>query len=48
MKKLPIGTSIFKDLIEENLYFADKSLFIKEIIEEDSRITDNSNTQEKP
>ena len=39
MKKLPIGTSIFKDLIEDNLYFADKSLFIKEIIDEDSRVT---------
>ena len=28
-----------KDLIEDNLYFADKSLFIKEIIDEDSRVT---------
>ncbi len=39
MKKLPIGTSDFKDLIEENFYFADKSLFVKEIIYEDSKVT---------
>jgi hypothetical protein len=38
MKKLPIGRSDFKSLIEEDLFFIDKSLFIKEIIEEDAQI----------
>jgi len=37
-KKLPIGTSDFRDVIEENFYFVDKSLFIKEIIDESARI----------
>jgi hypothetical protein len=32
-KHLPIGISDFYTLIDENYYFADKSLFIKEIIE---------------
>lgn len=39
MKKLPIGRSDFKDLIEEKFFFVDKSLFIKDIIEEASQIT---------
>ena len=39
MKKLPIGRSDFKDLIEEKFFFVDKSLFIKEIIKEVSQIT---------
>ncbi len=38
MKKLPIGTSDFKELIENNLFFIDKSLFVKEIIEDDSKV----------
>ena len=38
-KKLPIGTSDFKTVIEENNYFVDKSLFIKEIIDTDERIS---------
>ena len=38
MKKLPIGRSDFRDLIEQNCFFIDKSLFIKEILEEDSQI----------
>ena len=37
-KQLPIGVSDFKKLIEGNLYFVDKSLFIKEIIEDGSEI----------
>ena len=37
-KKLPIGVSDFKKLIEGNLYFVDKSLFIKEIIEDGGEI----------
>ena len=38
MKKLPIGTSDFKSLREDDKYFVDKSLFIKEIIEEDADV----------
>ncbi len=38
-KKIPIGTSDFKTIIEENNYFVDKSLFIKEIIDTAERIT---------
>ena len=38
MKKLPIGRSDFKCLRQENYIFIDKSLFIKEIIEEDAQI----------
>jgi len=38
LKKLPIGTSDFKKLRKADKYFADKSLFIKEIIDEDSEI----------
>ncbi|BBE30501.1 hypothetical protein OSSY52_06420 [Tepiditoga spiralis] len=33
MKRLPIGRSDFKSLIEDNMYFVDKSLLIKEVIE---------------
>ena len=38
MKKLPIGISDFKELREENRYFVDKSLFIKEIMDEDAQV----------
>jgi hypothetical protein len=38
MKKLPIGTSDFKSLREDDKYFVDKSMFIKEIIEEDAEV----------
>ena len=38
MQKLPIGISDFKELREENRYFIDNSLFIKEIINEEARI----------
>ena len=31
MKKLPLGKSDFKQIIEENYYYVDKSLFIKEV-----------------
>lgn len=37
-KKIPIGVSDFKSIIEENYYFIDKSLFIKEIIEDGSKV----------
>jgi len=33
MKKLPVGISDFKRIIEEYYYYADKSLFIKDVIE---------------
>ncbi|BBE30273.1 hypothetical protein OSSY52_04140 [Tepiditoga spiralis] len=33
MKRLPIGRSDFKSLIEDNMYFVDKSMLIKEVIE---------------
>ncbi|BBE31724.1 hypothetical protein OSSY52_18650 [Tepiditoga spiralis] len=32
-KRLPIGRSDFKSLIDDNMYFVDKSMLIKEIIE---------------
>lgn len=38
MKKIPIGIDNFYKLVDENYYFADKSLFIKEIVEEDSQV----------
>jgi hypothetical protein len=33
MKKLPVGRSDFKDVIEGGYYYVDKSLFIKELID---------------
>ena len=38
-KRIQIGTSDFKDLIEGNNYFVDKSLLIKEFIENGAKIT---------
>ncbi|MEJ8553124.1 AAA family ATPase [Tepidibacter sp. Z1-5] len=38
MKKLPIGISDFKKLITEGHYYVDKSLFIKEIIDDGSEV----------
>lgn len=38
MKKIAIGTSDFKTLIDENYYYVDKSLFIKEIIDDGARV----------
>ncbi|MFO7734682.1 MAG: AAA family ATPase, partial [bacterium] len=38
MKKLPIGISDFRDLIDDNYYFVDKSLFIKEIIDRGDKV----------
>ncbi|MFQ5633347.1 MAG: AAA family ATPase, partial [bacterium] len=34
MQKLPVGHSDFKTVIEENFYYVDKSLFIKELIDQ--------------
>jgi hypothetical protein len=38
-KRLPIGLSDFKSLIEENYYYIDKTLLIKELIDSGSRVT---------
>jgi hypothetical protein len=38
MKKLPLGKSDFKQLIEENYWYVDKTLFIKEVIDKGDTI----------
>jgi hypothetical protein len=38
MKKIPIGISDFKRIIEDEYYYVDKSLFIKEIIDDGSTV----------
>ena len=38
-KKLPIGISDYKELIDENNYYVDKTDFIRQVIEEGSKIT---------
>ncbi|SHH48924.1 AAA family ATPase [Tepidibacter thalassicus] len=38
MKKVPIGVSDFKELITENYYYVDKSLFVKEIIDDGAKV----------
>ncbi|MDQ2087043.1 AAA family ATPase [Herbivorax sp. ANBcel31] len=38
MKRQPVGVDNFADIIEEDLYFVDKTLFIKEIIDDSSKI----------
>jgi len=38
MKKLPIGTDDFKTIIDDDLYFVDKSLLIKDIINDSSLV----------
>lgn len=38
MKKIPIGISDFKTLIDKNYYYVDKSLFIKEIIDDGAKV----------
>ncbi|MBK8397926.1 MAG: AAA family ATPase [Leptospiraceae bacterium] len=37
-KKLPIGISDFKEIIEGNFYYVDKSLFIQEILDNGSKV----------
>jgi hypothetical protein len=37
-KRLPIGISDFKELMEENYYFIDKSLLIKELLDDGSKV----------
>ncbi|MCT4618794.1 MAG: ATP-binding protein [Marinisporobacter sp.] len=38
MKRIPIGISDFKEMISGNYYYIDKSLFIKEIVEDGSKV----------
>jgi hypothetical protein len=38
MQKLPLGLSDFKEIRKNDYYFVDKSLFIKEIIDEDAQV----------
>jgi hypothetical protein len=38
MKKLPLGKSDFKQIIEEDYYYVDKSLFIKDVIDKGDTI----------
>ena len=38
MKKLPIGKSDFKEIIEKDYYYIDKSLFIKEVIDSSAAV----------
>jgi hypothetical protein len=38
MKKIPIGISDFKRIIEDEYYYVDRSLFIKEIIDDGSTV----------
>lgn len=38
LKKIPIGISDFKEIIKDNYYYIDKSLFIKDIIEDGSKV----------
>jgi hypothetical protein len=38
MKKLPVGVSDFKKIIQDNYYYVDKTLFIKEIIDKGDTI----------
>jgi len=38
MQKLPVGLSDFKEVIEGNYYFADKSLLIKELIDQGAKV----------
>lgn len=37
-KKIPIGISDFKKVIEDNYYFIDKSLFIKEVVQDGAEV----------
>ena len=38
MKKLPVGKSDFKQIIEENYCYVDKTLFIKEVMDKGDTI----------
>jgi len=38
MRKLPVGVSDFKDMVTDNYYYVDKTLFIKEILDKGDKI----------
>ena len=38
-KKLPVGIDNFKEIIENNYYFADKSMLINEVLDKKSKVT---------
>jgi len=38
MKKLPVGVSLFKDMVEGDYYYVDKTLFIKDIMDKGDKI----------
>ena len=38
MKRIPIGLSDFKELIEEDFYYFDKTKFIDEIIKDGAQV----------
>lgn len=38
VKKIPIGISDFKELIDENYYFVDKTLFIEEVVKDGAQV----------
>lgn len=38
LKRIPIGVSDFKEIVSENYYYIDKSLFINEIIQDGSKV----------
>ena len=38
MKKIPIGRSNFKELIEDNFYYIDKTDFISEIVDSSAKV----------
>ncbi|MCP5052905.1 MAG: AAA family ATPase, partial [bacterium] len=38
MKKLPVGVSLFKDMVTGDYYYVDKTLFIKEIMDKGDKI----------
>lgn len=38
MKKMPVGISNFKEIIENNYYYIDKTLLIKEILDDGSKV----------
>lgn len=37
-KKLPVGVSDFKEIVSQNYYYVDKSLFIKEVIKHNAKV----------
>ena len=39
LKKVPIGIEDFKEIIDKNCYFVDKSLMIRDILNSGSKVT---------